>query len=79
MNKYNPLMDYLDKSGKQELTLSYAEIEKIIGDTLPITASKKKEWWSNNDKSHTQSCAWSDVGYRTCEIVLGESVTFKKV
>lgn len=78
MKKYEPLMLFLDKSGKKEIKLSYDEIEKIIGDSLPITAYKNKVWWNNDDKSHTQSLAWSDVGYRTCEICLGESVTFIK-
>ena len=54
------------------------EVEKIIGRELPATAYKKREWWSNNDQTHSQSAAWSDVGYKTCDIILGESVTFKK-
>ena len=78
MRKYDPLMVFLDKSGKYELTLSYEEIESIIGDNLPPTASNNKNWWNNNDRSHPQSAAWSDVGYRTCKIKLGESVTFVK-
>ena len=42
MKKYEPLMLFLDKSGKKEIKLSYDEIEKIIGDSLPITAYKNK-------------------------------------
>ena len=79
MRKYDPLMDYLDKCNKLEIKLSYAEIENIIGDKLPITASKRKEWWHNNDKTHSQSAAWSDVDYKVCDIVLGEYVKFRKV
>ena len=55
MRKYDPLMIYLDESGKEEITLQYEEIEKIIGDKLPNTAHRKSEWWSNNDKTHSQS------------------------
>ena len=55
------------------------EIEKIIGDKLPNTAHRKSEWWSNNDKTHSQSSSWSDVGYKTTGIRLGESITFKKI
>ncbi len=79
MRKYAPLMIYLDESGKEEITLSYEEIEKIIGDKLPNTAHRKSEWWSNNDKTHSQSSSWSDVGYKTTGIRLGESITFKKI
>ena len=78
MRKYDPLMLFLDKSGQKEITLSYDEMEEIIGESLPRTAYNNKKWWNNNDKSHTQSFAWSDIGYRTCKICLGESVTFVK-
>lgn len=78
MGKYEPLMMYLDKCGESQVTMSYKEIEAILGDSLPISAHKKKEWWSNNDTTHTQSSAWSDVGYKTTNIKLGESVTFIK-
>lgn len=78
MKKYDPLMLYLDKCDKSQITLSYREIEEILGDSLPATAHKKAEWWSNNDTTHTQSSAWSDVDYKTTNIKLGESVTFIK-
>lgn len=78
MRKYAPLMLFLDKCNEKEITLSYEEIEKIIGDELPKTAYRKFEWWSNNDNTHTQSAAWSDVGYKTGNILLGKSVTFCK-
>ena len=78
MRKYDPLMMFLDKSGKGELTLSYKEIERIIDNVLPPTAYTNINWWNNNDITHTQSAAWSDVGYRTCNIRLGEAITFMK-
>ena len=79
MRKYDPLMNVLNKCEKEEITLSYEEIEKIIGDKLPATAHKKKEWWSNNDITHTQSSAWSDVGFEVISVILGQAVTFRKV
>lgn len=78
MRKYKPLMIYLEKSGKEELTLSYDETESILGDKLPVTASRESAWWSNNDVIHIQSSAWSDVGYKTFNINLGKSITFRK-
>lgn len=78
MRKYDPLMLFLDKCNEKEITLSYEEIEKIIGDKLPQSAYKKTEWWSNNDITHTQSAAWSDVGYKTGNILLGKFVIFYK-
>ena len=78
MRKYDPLMLFLDKSGQNEITLTYQEIENIISDNLPLTAYNRKEWWSNNDSSHTQSASWSDAGYKTAEICLGECISFIK-
>ena len=78
MRVYDPLMEFLDKCGLQTVTLTYAEIEKIINRNLPATAYKRREWWGNHDRTHSQSAAWSDVGYETCNILLGTSVTFQK-
>lgn len=78
MRVYDPLMEFLDKCGLQTVTLTYAEIEKIINRNLPATAYKRREWWGNHDRTHSQSAAWSDVGYETCNILLGISVTFQK-
>ena len=77
-DKFIALTAYLEKCGMDEVKMTFSEIEKIIGRELPATAYKKREWWSNNDRTHTQSAAWSDVGYKTCDIILGESVSFKK-
>ena len=46
MRKYTPLMLFLDKCKDTEITLSYEEIEKIIGEKLPKTAYEKSQWWS---------------------------------
>ena len=60
MRKYDPLMLFLDKVKQREVTLSYDEMEKIIGDSLPRTAYNNKNWWNNDDKTHTKFCL---VGY----------------
>ena len=78
MDKYNPLGSYLEKQNMNQIKLSYEEIEIIIGDKLPVTASNNKAWWSNNDRSHVQSAAWSDAGYLVSDITLGAKVTFTK-
>lgn len=79
MRVYDPLMKYLDECGLQTVTLTYSEIEKIIDRELPVTAYKRTQWWSNNKNRHSQAAAWLDVGYKTCNIILGQSATFEKV
>lgn len=79
MQVYYPLMKYLDECGLQTVTLTYSEIEKIIDRELPVTAYKRTQWWANNKIRHSQAAAWLDVGYKTCDIILAESVTFEMV
>ena len=79
MRVYDPLMKYLDECGIQTVTLTYSEIEKIIDRELPVTAYKRTQWWGNNKNGHSQATAWLDVDYKTCNIILGQSVTFEKV
>ena len=79
MSKSVLLMIYLVESGMADITLLYDAIDIIIVVKLPNTAHRKSEWWSNNDKTHSQSSSWSDVGYKTTGIRLGESITFKKI
>ena len=79
MTKYEPIITYLDLCKKKSITLTYNQIEEILGFDLPTSARKYKEWWSNNDKSHSQCSAWGEAGYITTEVLLGESVTFEKM
>ena len=65
--KYEPLENYLqNKSGlKQEVNLSFRDIEKIIGAQLPASARKYREWWSNQKdlNNRSQAKAWISAGY----------------
>ncbi len=63
MSKYNPLYKYLKNSGKDRILLSFKEIEDIIGDVLPESAYRYREWWAN-DRYHTQARnGWLSAGY----------------
>ena len=64
-DKYFALKKFLEKSGQPIIKLSFEEIESIINNRLPLSASKYAEpWWSNN-KDHSQAIAWLDAGYET--------------
>ena len=78
MTKYEPITTYLNLSKKQRVKLTYSEIEEILGFDLPPSARNHKPWWNNNDKSHSHSKAWGEAGYKTTDILLGESVIFEK-
>lgn len=78
MTKYEPLTTYLNLHKKERIKLTYSEIEEILGFKLPVSARKDKRWWNNNDCSHSQSKSWGEAGYKTTDVILGESVVFVK-
>jgi len=74
MLKYDALQRYLEKSREQKVTLSYDQIERILGSSLPASASAHRPWWSNGGHSHAQ--AWLKAGYEVASVDLGRSITF---
>jgi len=76
MSKYEPLSRYLEKRGAT-VTLSFTEIEKILGFALPPSARQYAAWWSNNAGSHVQANAWLEAGFKTEDVDLaGQHVGF---
>ncbi len=65
--KYQPLKEYLNNRCKkaQRVTLSFAEIEGILGDRLPQSAYNHRAWWSNQSdvSNRPQAKAWISAGY----------------
>jgi hypothetical protein len=80
MSKYRLLTDHLNSLEQDEWRISFAEIEAILGISLPDSARKYPAWWSNGaDGGHSQSAAWQDVGWKTENLDLeNEKITFAK-
>lgn len=65
MAKYDPLEAHLARRSDEEFELSFEEVERIVGDVLPVSASRP-QWWANEtdpDGSHVQSRSWRNAGY----------------
>lgn len=78
-SKYQPLQEYLEKSNTAEITLTFTEIEEIIGNTLPDSARTKRQWWGNRNKGALQAISWIKAGYNVTKINLEEKkITFSK-
>lgn len=76
--KYHPLFEHLLFSGQGQITMTFAEVETIIGAPLPPSARRREEWWSNSPSGHSQARAWMRANYRASEIDLAkERVSFK--
>jgi CBS domain-containing protein len=80
--RYAPLVRYLmDQPSKLEkLTLSFDEIDKLLGEhQLPESARKYRAWWANDSVSHSHSQQWLEAGWRVANINMAdERVVFAR-
>jgi hypothetical protein len=79
--KYEPLYQYFLKRQERSLTLSFAEMEEILGFALPKSACTYPMWW-NPSATHTQCLSWTKAGYRAVNVSEGiraKRMTFEKV
>ena len=77
--KYTPLFDFLQRTPQDEITLTFAEIEAVLGETLPPSARTRRGWWSNRSKGSPQAAAWMGAAYHAEDLDLdAERVTFRK-
>ena len=82
MAKYDPLRDYLLKYKGNELTLTFKQIEGVIGSDLPPSAYYLRQWWQNSwspKRRHIQAVAWDEAGWKTKNVGFqSQRVTFCK-
>ena len=77
-SKYRSLAEYLLSSNETTVTLTYSQIESILGFALPDTARKfKQSYWANTE-THSYSSSWMSVGYSARVNVNTNTVTFIK-
>lgn len=66
MSQYDFLKDFLEQSGKDHLSMSFAQIAAVVGG-LPLAAFDDDRWWVNNDSRRgvRSPCkSWQAAGYR---------------
>ena len=80
-SKYAPLHDYLrdrKRDGAEEVVLTFAQIEKLVGRVLPEGARVVRGWWGNRDGGSAQASAWLDAGFKVKDVSLAHKrVTFE--
>ena len=81
--KYKPLYEFLVKIRQEGWTswhTSFAEIESIIGASLPPFAQTWPMCWSNLRQEKRASAAWFLAGWKTTNVDMeGETVQFRVV
>ena len=81
VSRYNGLTNYLRFRGAftSNVKLTFARMDGIIGENLPMAAYKSEQWWANLP-SAPHARGWLEAGWEVQEVNLKEgSVTFKKV
>ena len=77
-SRYAPIGEHLANVKKNTVTLTFDEIEDLIGGELPASAHKHRAWWANTD-THSQALIWISNGWLISEADLQEgTVTFKR-
>jgi hypothetical protein len=63
MAKYDRLFEHLCRADDGPLTMSFDEIEDLVG-ALPASARRSKAWWANDPSggAHVQAKAWLNSG-----------------
>lgn len=79
MGKYDPLRKHLAGGTVTEWRATFAEVEAVLGFSLPRSAYAYPAWWSNDATGHSHSRAWLDAGWKTQNVDLqSQQVTFAK-
>lgn len=79
MSKYEALGTYLRGQYGDEIRMTFAEIERVLGRPLPPSARKHRPWWSNNPDNSVMTRVWLAAGYRTEQVdIPGEALVFTR-
>lgn len=79
MGKYEPLRIYLLAQERELVPMTFAEIEAVIGSSLP-NSKQFRAWWSNNPWNNVMTKEWLGAGYQTESVdVEGEKLVFRRV
>ena len=80
MTKYAPLESHLRNSGRMYVSMTFKEIEHVIGASLPPSTFKHRALWSNNPTNHVMTKAWLAAGYKTANVDMeARTLVFRKV
>ena len=72
------LTTYLEKCGKDEIKLSFSDVERILGFQLSDSAYLHRTYWSNSE-SHPIAFGWLHAGYLSQHVDMkGKTVEFVK-
>src|SRR5437762_2471901 len=79
MSKYEPLSQFLRTQSADEIRMTFAQIERVIGEKLPPSAQHHRSWWSNNPNNSVMTKAWLEAGFRSEQVDMeGRKLVFRR-
>ncbi len=76
--KYRRLTELLTSANGKPVCVSFAELERVIGFSLPDSAREHRAFWANTT-THSIALSWLSVGYKTVDVdIEKEIVVFEK-
>jgi len=80
MGKYEPLAAHLQGVESDSWVADFAELEEVLGFSLPPSAHRYREWWANQrGGGHSQAKGWQDADWKVWDVDLaGKRVEFRR-
>jgi hypothetical protein len=78
--KYEPLEKFLASQRHNEVPMTFAEVEQVLGRPLPHSAAKHRPWWANETRGHVHAKAWLGAGYETANVdMAAKKLVFRRI
>jgi hypothetical protein len=79
MARYSALSDYLRAQKRNNVPMTFNQIERLIGRKLPAS-HRYRSWWSNNSFNSVMTKAWLDAGFESANVDMKkQSLVFRKI
>jgi len=80
MSKYASLEKYLRDQPWDEVPMSFADIERVIGAKLPPAAQRHRAWWSNNPSNNVMTKVWLNAGFESAQVdMAARKLVFRRI
>jgi hypothetical protein len=79
MAKYSALADYLRALKTNEVSMTFAQVERIVGAKLPLS-HRYRSWWSNNSFNSVMTKTWLDAGFESTKVDMKKrTLVFRRI
>ena len=79
MSKYSPLSDFLRAQARDQVPMTFAQIERLVGGKLPAS-HRYRSWWSNNSFNSVMTRAWLAAGFAAEKVDMkARKLVFRRV